>query len=189
MTLQAQDPVLNEAAIRLGVAMRQTEDELTRNMLAATASFIDCTAGVNGDSPTEITRPDINKVVRTLMQNNAYTILEGIEGEDRFGTAPVRSAYFALASNQLLSDLDNVAGFINKVQYPSPMRALESEWGAAGNLRFLTSSIGSVTQNASVNGADVYNVFCVGKITADVKSSLIDLELLNGQQGASFIAA
>lgn len=101
----------------------------------------------------------------------------------------VRSAYFALASNQLLSDLDNVAGFINKVQYPSPMRALESEWGAAGNLRFLTSSIGSVTQNASVNGADVYNVFCVGKITADVKSSLIDLELLNGQQGASFIAA
>lgn len=88
MTLQAQDPVLNEAAIRLGVSMRQTEDELTRNMLAATASFIDCTAGVNGDSPTEITRPDINKVVRTLMQNNAYTILEGIEGEDRFGTAP-----------------------------------------------------------------------------------------------------
>lgn len=97
------------------------------------------------------------------MQNNAYTILEGIEGEDRFGTAPVRSAFFALASNQLLSDLDNVAGFINKMQYPAPTRALESEWGAAGNLRFLTSSIGSFTPNASVNGADVYNVFCVGR--------------------------
>lgn len=48
VTLQNQDPVLNEAAQRLGVAMRQTEDELTRNMLASTASFIDCTAGVNG---------------------------------------------------------------------------------------------------------------------------------------------
>ncbi len=88
VTLQNQDPVLNEAAQRLGVAMRQTEDELTRNMLAATASFINCVAGVNGDNPTEITRPDINRVVRTLANNNAYTILGGIEGQDRFGTAP-----------------------------------------------------------------------------------------------------
>lgn len=162
VTLQNQDPVLNEAAQRLGVAMRQTEDELTRNMLAATASFINCTAGVNGDSPTEITRPDINRVVRTLANNNAYTILGGIEGQDRFGTAPVRSAFFALASTQIMSDLDNVAGFINVAQYPS-QQVLEAEWGAAGNLRFLVSSIGSVTPNASVNGQDVYNVFCVGR--------------------------
>jgi N4-gp56 family major capsid protein len=154
--------VLNEAAQRLGVAMRQTEDELTRNMLASTASFIDCTAGVNGDSPTEITRPDINKVVRTLLDNNAYTVLDHIEGEDKFGTAPVRDAYFALASTQLTSDLDNVAGFIQKTQYPAPMNALRSEWGSAGNLRFLVSSIGSVTPNASVNGANVFNIFCVG---------------------------
>lgn len=28
--------------------MRQTEDELTRNMLASTASFINCTGGTNG---------------------------------------------------------------------------------------------------------------------------------------------
>ena len=29
VTLQNQDPVLNEAAIRLGVSLRQTEDQLT----------------------------------------------------------------------------------------------------------------------------------------------------------------
>ena len=40
VTLQNQDPVLNEAAARLGVSLRQTEDELTRNMLASTAAFI-----------------------------------------------------------------------------------------------------------------------------------------------------
>ena len=40
--------VLNEASQRLGVSLRQTEDELTRNMLASTASFINCTGGVNG---------------------------------------------------------------------------------------------------------------------------------------------
>ena len=43
----------------LGVSLRQTEDQLTRDMLAATASFINCTGGVNGDNPTEITRSDV----------------------------------------------------------------------------------------------------------------------------------
>ena len=162
VTLQAQDPVLNEAAKRLGVAMRQTEDQLIRDVLASTASFINCTGGVNGDNPTEITRSDINNVVRALLDADTKTIAESIEGEDRFGTAPVRDAYFALCSTNLTGDLDGVAGFTQKAQYPSNMKALESEWGAAGNLRFLVSSIGSVTANASNLGANVYNIFCVG---------------------------
>jgi len=48
VTLTNQDPVLNECAARLGVSLRQTEDQLTRDMLSATASFINCTGGVNG---------------------------------------------------------------------------------------------------------------------------------------------
>jgi N4-gp56 family major capsid protein len=160
--LQNQDPVLNEAAARLGVSLRQTEDELTRNMLASTASFLNCVGGVKGDMPTELTRSDVDSVVRTLLNNNAYTILDNIEGEDKFGTAPVRDAYFALCSTQLTGDLDSVSGFIHKNQYPSPMEALRSEWGAIGNLRFLVSSIGSVSTAASALGADVYNIFCVG---------------------------
>lgn len=85
VTLQSQDPVLNETAARLGVSLRQTEDQLTRDMLASTASFINCVGGVNGDSPTEITRYDVDGVVQTLLNNNAYTILDNIEGEDKFG--------------------------------------------------------------------------------------------------------
>lgn len=50
VTLQNQDPVLNECARRLGVSLRQTEDQITRDMLASTASFINCTGGVNGKS-------------------------------------------------------------------------------------------------------------------------------------------
>jgi len=88
--------------------------------------------------------------------------MDNIEGEDKFGTAPVRDAYFALAHTDLTRDLDSVAGFIQKNQYPSPMNALRSEWGAIGNLRYLVSSIGSVAANASLLDSDVYNVFCVG---------------------------
>lgn len=141
---------------------RQTEDELTRNMLASTASFINCTGGVNGDNPTEITRSDVDTVVRTLLSSDAYTIMDNIEGEDRFGTAPVRDAYFALCSTDLAGELDAVSGFIQKNQYPSPMNALRSEWGAVGNLRFLISSIGSKETAGSNLGEDVYNIFCVG---------------------------
>ncbi len=54
-------------------------------MLAATAGFINCTGGVNGDNPTEITRSDVDVVVRSLLNNNAYTIMDNIEGEDKFG--------------------------------------------------------------------------------------------------------
>jgi len=162
VTLQNQDPVLNEAAKRLGVSLRQTEDQLTRDMLASTASFINCTGGVNGDNPTEITRADVDTVVRTLLSADAYTIMDNIEGDDKFGTAPVRDAYFGLCSTDLAGELDAVAGFIQKNQYPSPMNALRSEWGAIGNLRFLIASIGSTTAAASNLGADVYNVFCVG---------------------------
>jgi hypothetical protein len=67
---------------------------MTRDMLAATAGFINCVGGVNGDNPTEITRSDVDAVVRTLLNNNAYTIMDNIEGEDKFGTAPKMNGRF-----------------------------------------------------------------------------------------------
>ena len=48
VTLQNQDPVLNEAAQRLGVSLRQTEDQLIRDQLLATSAFFNCTNGVDG---------------------------------------------------------------------------------------------------------------------------------------------
>jgi len=146
----------------LGVSLRQTEDQLTRDMLAATASVLNCTGGVNGDTPTEITRADVDEVVQTLLSADAYTILDNIEAENKFGTAPIRDAYFALCSTKLTGELDAVNGFLHKNQYPSPMNALRSEWGSIGSLRFLVSSIGAVETASSDLGANVYDIFCVG---------------------------
>ena len=77
-------------------------------------------------------------------------------------TAPVRDAYFALGSTKLIGDLENIDGFIAKAQYPSGMRDLREEWGSVSNLRFLISSIGSVSVGASNLGANIFNIFCVG---------------------------
>lgn len=132
-------------------------------MLAATAAAINCVNGVNGDNPTEITSQDISNVVASLLNNNAYTITDNVDGANKFGTQPVRDAYFAMANARLSGDLENVNGFVPKAQYPYPTSALPSEWGAVRNLRFLLSSIGSFTPNASMNNQNVYNVFCVGQ--------------------------
>ena len=67
-----------------------------------------------------------------------------------------------MCHTDLTKDMDSVAGFVNKNQYPSPMNALRSEWGAIGNIRFLVSSIGSITLDASNLGANVYNIFVAG---------------------------
>ena len=163
VTLQNQDPVLNEAAQRLGVSLRQTEDQLMRDMLASTSSFINCVNGTNGDNPTEITRSDVDTVVRSLRGNSAYSFLSGIEGENKFGSAPVRDAYFGLGHTDLIGQIDNCQGFIQKWSYPNQQSTLDAEWGTVSNVRFLLSPIGSTTPNASLLGATVYNIFCVGR--------------------------
>lgn len=122
-------------------------------------------------------------------------------GEDRLGTAPVRDAYFALASTALIGQLERVDGFINKAQYPNQIGTMSSEWGSIGNCRFHLSSGGSVTRAGSLLGNDIYNIFIGGqesygqikqstqtakfiyhgpghgKNVAVYKSSLIELEL------------
>lgn len=162
-TLINEDPVLNEAAARLGQSLRETEDQLVRDMLLSTASFVNCVGGTNGDNPTEIARSDIDAVIATLQGNNAEFLSELIEGENKFGTGPVRDCYFAMASTSLIGQLENIQGFIAKAQYPDTKNTLPSEWGTVSNIRFFLSSRGSISTNSSLLGADVYNMFVTGQ--------------------------
>lgn len=81
------------------------------------------------DNPTEITRSDVDTVVRTLRGNNAYSFVDGIDGENKFGTAPVRDAYFGLGHTDLIGQLDSCNGFIQKWNYPNQQNTLDPEWG------------------------------------------------------------
>ncbi len=155
--------VLNQAALRLGVSLRQTEDELVRNMLASTASQINCQDGAGLDSPTPLTLSDISRMTSRLLSNNGYMFTSSIEGEDKFGTSPVRNAYLALCNTALTTTLNGIQGFVSQSNYPSQQKVLESEWGSINNMRFLVSSIGSVSPNASSLGNDVYNIICAAK--------------------------
>jgi len=129
-----------------------------RDMLIGTASVINCSGGTNLDNPTEIVRSDIDGVVQALQSNDADFITNGIDADDKIGTSPVRDAYFALGDTGLIGQLENVNGFISKAQYPNKEGLNSSEWGSISNVRFSLSSRGSVTRNASLLGADVYNI-------------------------------
>jgi len=69
------------------------------------------------DSPTEITRSDVDYVIRTLRNASAMSFVTGIPGENKFGSAPVRDAYFGLGHTNLIGQLDAVNGFIQKWSY------------------------------------------------------------------------
>ena len=124
--------------------MRMTEDQITRDMLAASASIYNCVSGNNGDLPTNLTGADIDNVTTMLLSNDAWTIMNSIEGEDRFGTGPTRTAYVALAHTDLVPTLNNINGFISQWNYPNKNAAVEGEWGAYNNARVLVSSVASL---------------------------------------------
>jgi N4-gp56 family major capsid protein len=163
VTLQAQDRPLNMASELLGICLRETEDTITRDMLASSSAFLNCIGGQNGDQPTELTVNDISLATQILTGNDARFLVSNIEGEDRFGTGPIRESFIALSSTNLQQSLQAINGFIARAQYPDPNAALFSEWGSVQNVRFLVSSIGSRIPNASNLGRSVYNSFFVGK--------------------------
>ena len=132
-------------------------------MLLASTAFFNCTEGTNGDVPSEITRTDIDSVVKALRGNSANSFLSGIEGENRFGTSPVRDAYFLLGHTDMIGQLDAVSGWTPKWSYPNQQSTLDAEWGSVGNIRALLSPVGSETPNGSALGATVMNNFVVAR--------------------------
>ena len=162
LPITSQSPVLNQATIRLGEQMRETEDQLMRDMLATTATVLFSTGGVNGKSPTEMTLTDIQDAVKTLLSNDAKTISSSIEGTNKFGTAPVSNAYVAMGHTDLSSTLSNMSGFTRTYQYGSQAGIKQTEWGAVDSVRFFLSSVGSKSEGAADDGSDVYNTFICG---------------------------
>lgn len=177
VTLINEDPVLNETASLLSQCLRETEDALVRKMLESTASVVNATNGSNGDNPTELAKTDIDLVVRTLVGANARKITRIIDGADKYATAPIRESYFGMMHSDLINDLERVDGFVPAAQYPFKESLVSSEWGNVGNVRFLTSSQGIKTENASGLGNDLYGI----PITGEEAYACIDLEDANAQ--------
>lgn len=163
MLLQNQKGILAQATISLGRWLRKTEDMLTRDMLLATESAHDCTEGINGDNPTNITYEDIGLVTQTLHSNDAQPLVEGMKASRDFGAAPVADAYFAMGHTDLSLDLTRMPEFQPRTSYSRAERALPSEVGCVGEARILLSSIGAKLAHKSNKGYDVLPLIFTGR--------------------------
>lgn len=139
--------------------MGEIIDEITRDALAATASYHDCEDGTNGEDPTEVTYSDVQTVVKTLLGQSARMFTPKIPGKNKFGTAPIRNAYWVMAHTDLLNDLENIDEFVHFANYPSDTDVMESEWGSIGNTRWLLSPLGYKSSDATPE----YYAFVVGR--------------------------
>lgn len=147
------------------------EDLILRDYIVSAASQLMAGGGLNGFNPTNLGSSDFSLVATTLDTNNTYKFMSGIEGMDRFGTGPVRSAYFMLSSTELQSDFDTLTNsspqFQNQWNYPTNASALQTEYGACANIRVLTSSEAPVARNAVTDNAgnvtDLYYNTVLGK--------------------------
>lgn len=135
-----QDPVLTIFAEKLGRNEGKTFDTLSRDILAATASQTNASAGVNGSTPTEITRTDIDNVVETLLGNDADFVAPGIKAGTGQGTLPVRAAFWGIIKSTIIMDLESCVGFLGVQGYSAQGGIDDDEWGATGNVRWRFSS-------------------------------------------------
>jgi N4-gp56 family major capsid protein len=167
-----QDPVLTVAADKLGRNEGKTFDTLARDILAATASQTNASGGVNGGTPTEITRGDIDTVVETLLGNDADFMTPMIKAGTGQGTLPVRAAFWGIIKSTIVMDLESCVGFTGVQGYSAQMGVDDAEWGAVGNVRFLHSSnakLSSTIYPIPIIGKDAYGTVNLGKTKNVVK--------------------
>lgn len=157
--LTVEDNTLNQCTKLIAQNLAQTMDEVTRDCLASTSSVLGCSQGLNGGTPTELSKADIDAAVKTLLSNDAEMIKEVVKGSSAFATTPVRPAFMGIIDADLLDDLEAVSNFTSTANYGSQEAVMEGEWGATGNVRWVYTSVGSVSAAAT----PVYNNFIVGK--------------------------
>jgi N4-gp56 family major capsid protein len=181
--LTVPDRVGRELTILLAENYAETIDELTRDVVCATASTTTCSNG----SPTStlLNRTDIDTVVQTLLGNRARKTAGNILANTKVGTSPLNMAYFAIADTDLMDDLEDVAGFKSLATYPAQTSIKEGEHGVTGYMRWILTDKGYVSGSnytCPVFGQDAYGIVDItgGKsklIYHDPKIAGSDLEL------------
>jgi N4-gp56 family major capsid protein len=158
VTLYENDKVLTKFTALLGQWMREKEDLLMRDLYSSSVSYINCTGGSNGDYPSNINLNAVNNIERLLLNNDARTMLEVIEAENKFSTGPTRDAFIALCSTSITSDLQKVQGVLLKAAYPDQKGLRPEEYCSISRFRFFVSSKAAKIPNASMMGATVYSI-------------------------------
>jgi N4-gp56 family major capsid protein len=141
--LTVEDPNILIEVRRQADQMRNTEDQLTRDVLATSASSTTCSNG--SGTVTLLNRTDIRTVRGTLRSNNAQWMTRLVKAGTGQGTSPIPPAYWAIADTDLENDLEVVAGWKSAANYSAQMGVDPNEWGYVANIRWITTTQGYVS--------------------------------------------
>lgn len=158
--------VLNMGSEQWGRCMKESNDQLMADVLAATSSQYDCAYGLNGDSPTDYSRDDAYLIYETLRGRSAPQVFSGKEGRDKFGSSPVGNAYMVLCHTDLISTLRRLPNWVNKINYPNQTNVIEEEEGCLDGFRFFVTEMGSINARISTNDKTVYNMTHIARDAA-----------------------
>lgn len=158
VVLYENSKTLTKFTALLGQWLREKEDLLMRDLFASSVSYINCTGGLNGDQPSNISLNDVNNIENILLGNDARTMLTDLQATLRFGTAGVRDAFIALANTNLCADLQKVQGVLLKSAYPTQEGIRPEEYCSISRFRFFVSSKGAKTPGISMLGRTVYTI-------------------------------
>jgi N4-gp56 family major capsid protein len=135
-----------------------------------------CKHGATGDTPTNITRQDLNKAMIYLLGKEAPR-----EGDPEYGCCPIRSFYLCFVDYKMIYDMRNCDGFISISEYPESAKdqILIDEIGAIGNFRIIVCneppSIRDCTVKASALGEDIYTITCCALVDGRLPYGNTDL--------------
>lgn len=160
VNMTVEDATLTVAQEELGNQEGRTRDELVRDILVASLTATHAAGGSNGNTPTEITKADIDDMVLTLLGYDAEFFAPKITAGAGVGTGPIREAFWGIAHTDLIDDLEDVSNFKSTAEYPRQEGVVDGEWGSTGNVRWLVSS---VADKQTTPNPDEYNLPIIAK--------------------------
>jgi len=139
--MTVEDRVLTEAQALLGESAGLTLDTIYRDILNAGTTYFRA-GGVSARSSivTKVTTTDLDKVLRTLRNNQAKYWNKSIKATDGVATQPIRASYYAIVHPNMIYDIEGLTGFVSVANYANPAEAHENEIGAYKGLRFIETT-------------------------------------------------
>lgn len=167
-----EDPVMREAQDILAEQAAQTLERVRWSTLVAGSNVFFANGTVRNQVNTKLTTVLQRKVVKTLKRQNARQITSAVASTPAFNTVAVKPAYVAVGHTDLQADIEDMTGF-RAVEYYGNGSAYETEIGAVGDVRYVTSTLcvpfandggtkGTMESTGGVN-ADVYPVLYIGR--------------------------
>ena len=141
--LTVEDPEITIALDRQNDQMNNTNDQLARDYLCASATSTTCSNG--SGTATLLNQTDIDGVALTLLGNNAEYITPMIGAGTGQGTSPIAAAFIGMVDTDLYDDLKDVDEWLAVRNYSAQQGVDPAEIGSTDHVRWLASTEGYVS--------------------------------------------